>query len=271
MPSPFDPLHQNVTFYMADGVTPVTVLSSDINFWFYYNCKTDILFGAQMGACLIMFVVTAILTKESKRRKPVFILNLLSLILGFFRALLLALYSTSAWTEFSRFFISDYSTVPRSAYATSIAGAVIPLLMTITVNCSLALQAHAVAQVMQRKFVYLISSLSCLVFLVAVGFRFAEVVTNSMAIMSLGFYFGEAWVTMGALVTETISIWFFSIIFTGKLVWTIHTRKSLGFQQWSYIQILAAMGGCTMIIPCKMPFRSLTLLRLTFTSDFRNT
>lgn len=239
---------------MSDGITADTIKISDIDAWFYYNCQICILYGAQLGACLIMFIVTAVLTKETKRRTPVYILNLLSLALGFLRSLLLALYSVSPWTEFYAYFSFDFNMVPRSAYSISIAGTVIPLLLTISVNSSLVLQAHAVSKVMKRTYVYLISGLSILVLLLAVGFRFAEVVTNSMAIMSAGNYFSQAWITTGALATETISIWFFSIIFTGKLIWTVQARKNLGFHKWGYIQILAAMGGCTMIIPCKFPF-----------------
>jgi pheromone alpha factor receptor len=251
MSSSFEPLTQNVTFLMADGITQVSVAVSDIDSWFYYNTKICILYGSQLGACLIMFIVTAVLTKESKRSTPVYILNLLSLALGSLRALFLALYCVSPWTEFYAYFTLDFSGVPRSAYSTSIAGTVIPLLMTITVNSSLVLQAHVVTKLMNRRYIWMVSALSCVVLLLAVGFRFAEVVTNSMAIMSANNYFSQAWITTGALATETISIWFFSTIFTGKLIWTVHVRKQLGFRKWTNLQLLAAMGGCTMIIPCK--------------------
>ncbi|KAF8858881.1 hypothetical protein BDZ45DRAFT_383268 [Acephala macrosclerotiorum] len=245
----FDPISQNVTVLMADGVTPVNMTIADLDAFFLYNCRITISYGAQVGACLIMLFVTAILTKESKRRKPVFILNILALVLGFLRALLFALYSVSAWVELWTYITLDFSRVPRSAYATSIAGSVIPLLMTATVDASLVLQAHTVSKVMQRKHYYAITGLSCAVYLLAVGFRFAETITNSKTIMSAGFYFSQAWITTGVLATETIAIWYFSIIFTSKLVWTIYTRKNLGFQKWSYMQVLAAMGGCTMVIP----------------------
>lgn len=236
---------------MADGATPVNMTIADLDAFFLYNCRITINYGAQVGACLVMLLVTAILTKESKRRKPIFILNILALLLGFLRALLFALYSVSAWVELWTYITLDFSRVPRSAYATSIAGSVIPLLMTVTVDASLVLQAHTVSKVMQRKHYYAITGLSCIVYLLAVSFRFAETITNSKTIMSAGFYFGQAWITTGVLATETIAIWYFSIIFTGKLVWTIYMRKNLGFQKWSYMQVLAAMGGCTMVIPCK--------------------
>ncbi|KAH7419850.1 fungal pheromone mating factor STE2 GPCR-domain-containing protein [Cadophora sp. MPI-SDFR-AT-0126] len=248
-PTSFDHNSQSVTFLMRDGVTPVVVPISDIDDWFYYNTALCINYGSQLGACFVMLVVTAVLTKESKRRTPVYILNILSLVFGFLRALLLSLYSVSAWAEFYAYFAFDFGDVPRSAYATSVAGTVIPLLMTITVNMSLFLQAYTVCKAMQKKWVYLISFLSGLVFMLAVGFRFAQVVTNSLAIMSAGQYFHHAWITVGSLATETISIWYYSIIFTGKLLYTVYARKNLGFQKWSYIQILAAMGGCTMILP----------------------
>ncbi|KAI6711176.1 hypothetical protein JHW43_006319 [Diplocarpon mali] len=247
--STFDYKGQSVTFLMRDGVTPVVVPISDINDQYLYLARVAINYGSQLGACLVMFVVTAILSKETKRRTPVYILNLLSLALGFLRALLLAIYTTSSWVEFYDYFAFDFTDISRSAYATSVAGAVIPLLMTLTVNTSLFLQAYTVCKVMEKKYLWVISFFSGLVFMLAVGFRFAQTITNSMAIMDADKYYHQAWITTGCLATETISIWYYSIIFTGKLLWTVHARKNLGFQKWSYIQILAAMGGCTMIIP----------------------
>lgn len=247
----FDPYTQNVTFLMADGVTPVTILVSDIDDWLFYGVKTSINFGAQLGACMVMFFVTAFLTRESQRSKPVYILNLLSLVLGSLRALLLALYFASPWVEFYSFFSGDTSRVDRSAFATSVAGTVIPLLMTITVNMSLVLQAHTVCKVMERKYYYAICALAFVVLLLAIGFRFAECITNSLAILSNFTYFSKSWISTGALVTETVSIWFFSIVFTWKLFWTVLTRKKMGWTNLSPMQILIIMSCCTMIIPCK--------------------
>ena len=106
--STFDHKSQSATFLMRDGVTPVAVPISDIDDWFYYNTALCINYGSQVGACFVMLVVTAVLTKESKRRTPVYILNLLSLIFGFLRALLLSLYSASPWAEFYAYFAFDF-------------------------------------------------------------------------------------------------------------------------------------------------------------------
>ena len=250
--SSFDPYAQNFTILMADGVTTVTASISDVDSFFYYNMASCINYGAQMGACLLMFFVVAVLTRESNRLKFVSIINLLSLFFGFLRALFLALYFVSPWSETYASLTLDFSGVPRSAYATSIVGTVIPLLMTITVNMSLVYQAHTVCKnIHDRNQRIGITGFSILVFLLAVGFRFAEAITNSIAIMAAGNYYVKAWIQTGTLATETISIWFFSVIFTGKLLWTLYNRKRMGWKQWSAVRILAAMGGCTLIIPCK--------------------
>lgn len=236
---------------MADGITPVLVSLKDIDDSNWYNSASSINYGVQMGACLVMFFVVAVLTKEHKRQTAIFILNILSLLFGFLRALLFALYFVSPWTLLYPTFGGDYTGFPRSAYATSIVGSVMPLLMTITVDLSLVLQAHTVCHSTSNSLRHTITGLSCLVLLLAVGFRFAVTVTNALAIMSLNSYYSKEWITTGALVTETISIWFFSLIFTGKLAYTLYTRHRNGWKQWSGVRILAAMGGCTMVIPCK--------------------
>ena len=249
--STFDPTTQPVTIYMGDGVTPISFDLADVDAQNYYNTVSTINSSCQMGACFVMFFVLVVLTKESKRRTAIFILNSLSLVVGFLRALLLTLYFVSPWTRVYAEFSYDFSYVPRSAYATSVAGTVFPLLLTVTVNMSLVLQAYTVCKNLRNTYRYPIIGLACLVLLAAVGFRFAEMVTNCLAIMSSASYVSQAWIQTGALATETSSIWFFSIIFTGKLIWTLVNRRVMGWKQWSGVRILAAMGGCTMIIPCK--------------------
>lgn len=249
--STFDPYTQSITIYMADGVTPVAIKLSDIDGANSYGIMCAINYGCQMGACLVMFFVILVLTRDKKRRTAIFILNSLSLVFGFLRALLPALYFASPWYRVYPQATGDFSSVPRSAYATSVAGTIFPFLMMLTVNTSLVMQAYTVCKNMHSVCRYAIIALAQLVLLAAVGFRFAEMVTNSMAIMWAGSYYSKMWIQTGTLVTETTSIWFFSIIFTGKLAWTLVTRKVMGWKQWSGVRILAAMGGCTMIIPCK--------------------
>jgi pheromone alpha factor receptor len=247
--STFDPYTQPITIFLADGVTPISISIADIDFIYSYTMKLCINYGAQLGACLVMFFVLAVLTTEKNRRKPLFALNLLSLFLGFLRTLLLALYNVSPWTELYTFYSMDFSAVPRSAYATSVAATVIPLLMTITINMSLTVQTYTVCKIMEKKYAYPVIAMSFIVVLLAIGFRFAQVVTNSIAILTLNLY-SPQWIRAGTLITGTMAIWWFSIVFTGKLIWTLYNRKRQGWKQWGAVRVLAIMGGCTMIIPC---------------------
>ena len=249
--STFDPYTQNITILAADGVTPVVISIPDVDSFFYYNTASCISLGAQLGASLIMFIVVIVLTNPSKRRTPIFILNLFSLFLGFLRALLLAIYFVSPWIETYRVLALDFTTVPRSAYATSIAADVIPLCMTLTVNISLVLQAYTVCKNMDGIYRCLITCGSCVVFLLALSFRFAQAVTNSILIMDASTNDSWRWIRTGTLATETISIWWFSIIFTSKLLYVLYIRRRNHWKQWSNVSILTAMGGCTMIIPCE--------------------
>lgn len=261
--SSFDPLTQNITLLMADGVTPVILTPLDIDSFYYYNVASSINYGAQAGACLVMFFVVCVLTRAGRRKSLLFVLNILSLIFGFLRALLYALYFLSAFNDFYAAFTFDFSRVPRSDYASSVAGSVIPLCMTITVNMSLYLQAYTVCKGLDNIYRIMLTGISGIVALLAIGFRFAATIVNSMAILATSASsVPMQWLVKGTLVTETISIWFFSLIFTGKLVWTLYNRRRHGWRQWSAVRILVAMGGCTMIIPCKiLLFSSISWLK----------
>jgi pheromone alpha factor receptor len=225
-----------------------TLGTVDASYW--YNTACAINFGAQTGACGVMFFVVLVLSQAAKRRTPIFILNVLSLMFGFFRGLFFALFFTSDWVKIYPYFSNDYSAIPIHSYVISVLGAVVPLLMTITVNLSLVLQAYTVTKNIRDLYRYMIIAVSSLVFFMAVGFEFAEVVLNCIAIVQAKYY-AEQWVQHGALYMETISVWYFSVIFTSKLVYTLHYRRKHGWKQWSGVKILAAMGGCTMVIPCE--------------------
>lgn len=249
----------NSTFYYDDQVVHflanlglplvnTTVGAIDTSYW--YNTACAINLGAQAGGCGVMFFVVLVLSQAAKRRTPIFILNVLSLMFGFFRGLFLSLYFVSNWVKIYPYFTNDYSAIPTRAYVVSVFGTLFVLLMTITVNLSLVLQAYTVTKAMEDRYRYMIIALSSLVFFMAVGFEFAEVVLNNIAIVQAKYY-TEQWVQQGALYMETISVWYFSIIFTSKLIYTLYYRKKHGWKQWSGVKILAAMGGCTMVIPCE--------------------
>ncbi len=249
----FNSSAQNITITMPDG-SSLYVLISDINNWFYYAVRVSTNYGAQVGACFIMLLVTLFLARDSQWRKLVHNFNLISLVLGLISGILQVTYFSSRWEEFRFFFTNDRSELKKSDFQTSVAGTVMPLLMRVFINMSLALQAHSVCKVMSKKKYYAIFFLSCIILLVALTWRFVECVTNSLTITSDSTYFNKDYITTGTLATEAISIWWFAGLFMWKLGWTIWTRKKMGWANLKMLDRLMIGGGCTMIIPCKPPY-----------------
>ncbi|KAL3422527.1 pheromone receptor [Phlyctema vagabunda] len=247
--SEFDVYAQNLTILLRDGVTQSNFTVATVNDYKRYGIGSCINFGTQMGASLLMFAIVLVFVKETHKWKTLHILNLLSLVLAFLRALLFALYFVGPWDDFYTVFAVDYSTIPRSAYATSVTATIIPLLLTITVNGSLVLQAHSVCKAMAEKYRYALMAFAFVVYGIAVGFRFALTVIVASNILAVEESYDDRWIALGGLATETASIWFFSLVFTGKLVRTLYIRKRQGWKQYSAMQILAVGGCCTMIIP----------------------
>src|SRR4051812_1870161 len=110
--STFDPFSQNITILMSDGITPVVLSLTDIDANYWYNAASSINLGAQFGACVVMFFVVLVLTKEQKRRTPIFILNILSLVFGALRALFLTLYSVSDFAKLYPTFAIEVPVIP---------------------------------------------------------------------------------------------------------------------------------------------------------------
>src|SRR5437588_5789645 len=86
----FNPHKQNISFFKPDGST-VTVGLHELDAMSAYNVRVAVVFASQIGACAMLFLIMAMLTKRDKRR-ALFFLNSLSLILVIIRSVLQILY-----------------------------------------------------------------------------------------------------------------------------------------------------------------------------------
>jgi pheromone alpha factor receptor len=249
--SSFDPFSQNVTFLAADGVTPINVTMNELNDFVVYTGDVCINFGNQMGAALVMLVVVILITKDSKRRSPLFLINCLTLCVAIVRSLLQALYYVGPWNNVYSEFVGDFSHVPKTSYATSIVAMFFNLFLLLGVELSLLMQTHVVCVTLERKHKATVMGLSGIVSLAAISFRFALMVLNIRGTIDITWSISYTWVTMATLITETISIWFFCIVFVAKLGLTLSARKRMGLRKWGPMEIICIMGGCTMVVPCK--------------------
>lgn len=264
----FDPFTQIFTLSLSDG-TPFNVSVPDLDAYILYNVDICINYSAQLGASLVLLVILVLLTKSEKRRSPIFILNAISLALNTTRNVLQCLYFTGPFSETYAYFAQDYTRVPPSSYATSIAGTVLTLMLLVCVELSLVLQTRVVCTTIRDAYRHCILGCSLTVALLAIGFRFALVVENSKYIIAAENFTPFAWLGSATNITASISICFFCAVFVTKLGLALNERRKLGLQQFGPMQVIFIMGCQTLVIPgmCHI-FCTPSHLGLIFPSHF---
>jgi pheromone alpha factor receptor len=242
-----DPLSQNVTIIDVHGVAWNQTIA-EIDSLAFYELATVFNYGIQIGLIITTLVVTLSMTASKKRRKPIFLLNTLTLVVAFVSRILLAVFFETAFVSLYATQTGDESLVPGWIRATSIASDIFPVLLTLLINTSLVFQAKAVMLEESRFVRFFLMTVSCLVFLIALGFRTYECYLNIVATL------GEvppdfAGFVKGALGVEIISIWWFALIFNYKLFRSIMFRRHANIKGWGILHILFIGSFCTMIIP----------------------
>ena len=244
----FDPFKQSIGVY-TDPNSQVNVPIHDIDLWIYYGIQISINYGAQIGASTILLVVLILLTRSDKRTSPVIVVNTLSLFLNIIRNVLLCMYFTSPFNESYAFFTHDYSRVPRGAYATSIAATVFEILTLMSVEASLCLQVWVVCKTMRQAYRVIIFTISAVIALTAIAFRFTYSVENAILILKAASDQPLIRLGSGTNIAISVSICWFSTIFVTKLGLALRTRRQLGLEKFGSMQILFIMGCQTLFIP----------------------
>ena len=243
--------HQPITMLLPDG-TPFNLTVDDLNAFHFNGVQRATIEGVEIGTPVTMLLALLLLTQPNKRRTTIFVLNVLALALNTIRSVLLAVYTCGPFQNVYSYFADDYSNVPGTAYANSIAALVVKTLELIVIEASLTLQVHVVLVTMRRAHRLAIMSLTISVALLAVGFQFATMVVNAEAIMVLATG-PPQWIPSGANITATISVCFFFVVFTTKLGYALLERHKLGLRQFGPMQIIFIMGLNTMIVPGTQP------------------
>lgn len=247
-PAPFDPFTQNFTLQLEDG-RPFTVSITDVDEFFLYSIQICINYAAQLGASLMLLIALVVLTKPDKRQSPVFILNSIALVLNVIRNVLQCLYFTGPFLNTYAHFGQDFSRVPGSAYATSIAATVLAVLLLICIEVSLVLQVRVVCFLLTPIHRRLIFAFSAIAALLAVGFRLGLCIKNSRSIISLEPPAPFNWLESGSNITTSISICWFCAVFVTKLGFALHERRQLGLKRFGPMQIIFIMGCQTLTVP----------------------
>ena len=246
--TPFDPYTQSFTLQASDG-TSFNVSIPDLDYFVSYNNQICINYGAQTGASIILLVVLLLLTKPDKRASPIFIVNVSSLALNIIRNVLQCLYFTGPFTEAYAVFSGDLSRVHTGDYATSVTATVCTLLVLVCVEISLCLQTRVVCITLRQLYRRTIFAASLVVALLAIAFRLAFCIANSIYIVQARVDGPLYPLATAATITETISICCFSAVFVSKLAFALNERRKLGLVQFGPMQIIFIMGCQTLIVP----------------------
>lgn len=257
----FNPFSQPFTLFLRDG-SNVTVPLDLIDQVRTENIKWTTIFGTQIGACSLLLIILAILTKPDKRRAPLFFVNLASIALIIVRSALLIEFVLGPWSNAYRFYTGDYDGIAQSAFHKSIASTIMQMLLNICIMVSLVLQVRVV-YASNPKANTIMTLMSTALACVTLGVYLKVVRENIDTILNSTYYQTRTYYISRILFASTIC--FFTLIFVAKLGMAIWSRRILGLQKFGPLQIIFIMGCQTMIIPGKFlsPLRLLGILSIS--------
>ncbi|KAH8687204.1 fungal pheromone mating factor STE2 GPCR-domain-containing protein [Tricladium varicosporioides] len=240
----------NVTIsaqYINGTARKFTMPLSEVQYNQYIAISASLKYGWEAGACMTMLLVMATLTNPDKRR-PIFWLNIAALIINSIARLFDCTFFLTQWSEFYFFFAGDFSTISPGSYTFSIIASLLPVLVVTLILTSLWLQALAVLKDLSNPMKWRFIGFGGVLVVLAIIFRIVVAITNILSIYKTEWLFSQN-LTRGFLSLTLVNIWYFSGIFTWKLVFAIWVRHKLNIKNIAPLQALAIGALCTMIIP----------------------
>lgn len=248
MAANIDPWNQ--TFPISDENGNILDVSmAEVSLRQFYITSSAINYGTQIGASFMLLLVLLLLTKASKRRSRIFLVNGFCLLINTIRCILLACLLTSNWYDPYTQLSGDYSRITDANIAVSVATVMLTLVVTLLVFVSLALQVWVVCITTNPLRRGVIMAITTIVGVVALGYRIALAVFNVQAVLTKTEMGPHERFISDCYVVQAVAIWVYSCVFTYKLGNAICQRRRLNMPQFGPMQIVFIMGCQTMIIP----------------------
>lgn len=258
----FDAWTQNITIFLADGTTNITVPIAAINEFNDSNMSNAANYGAQLGASVIMLLALLFTTPFAKFRRTLTILHLLGLVISCIRMSLLYANLLSPVDHFYEFWAGDYSRIHKNTLALAVAGTTLSMIQVIVAELALMCQAWTMAAFWPASVKCVVAFLSVLVTLLTIGSRFATTIVLNEYTLGLestdffdpGFHF--------ALVMNAVSIFWFCAVFNAKLIFHIVSNRGILPTRNSItsMEVLIMANGILMLFPGKQD-QALPVLR----------
>ncbi|KAK9472672.1 fungal pheromone mating factor STE2 GPCR-domain-containing protein [Dipodascopsis tothii] len=245
----YTPANQTIQYVDYEGHYQYSQ-PADFDSWTNEFVSMAAILGVQIGACTVMAITLALLSKPAKRLTPIFLLNQFSLMVLVVRGILYLKYITGPMASFASSFALYTDDIPDSAYSESYATSIMPMLVVIAVEISLILQVRIV-YASNRHTQRVVTVLASMLGLVVVVFWILSEVNAYDDLYGLTVAMSQ-WPYTAAYVSYSVFIFACSGAFMYKLYQAIRQRRSLGLTQFGPLQIIFIMSLQTMILPAIM-------------------
>jgi len=247
---------------------PNTVASNYSRYLNYTaNCVFN--FGLQAGFSILLVVTLLALTRPSKRRTPIFLINIFALTACIARVILQACYFWSnSWAYFIQVIVlidgdveyNDWRADDPYTWRGQMVAAFFAGLQSTCIFVSLYLQIKAVCAPMVVRWQQ--TSMMALTGFIAFANIFLAWLHTGLQMQALGdlvsshgerWSFGIEYVGLWQLISwvNQGSVAFFSLIFAAKLAVAVVQRRRLGIKQFGAMEIVLIMALETMLVPGK--------------------
>jgi pheromone alpha factor receptor len=260
VPTP-DPLSPDWSIYLdnqpfnltaLDG-TQITLTLTDVNNAMYWIIAQTAGYAFTLGFSGMLLIVLGLLTTREKAKRPIFILNVLSLFLLLFRAIICTIIECANYQHgIGEYFLAALAQYNTASFAPSIMLGVLNPLLYASMLSSLVLQVRVVfaaEPTTQRILTAGMSVAAFVIFAFGVTFNafFIKMQVDAIPIAESGWVYNV--VRIGIIIFVGISC----LLFLYKLAVTIRRRQRMGFQKFGPLQILFIMFGQCLIVPCTLP------------------
>ncbi|ODQ65248.1 hypothetical protein NADFUDRAFT_5787, partial [Nadsonia fulvescens var. elongata DSM 6958] len=220
-----------------------------------------IVFGVRIGACGLSLITLWMVSR--RRNTPVFILNIICLVLLIIHSGLYLQYLLGNYGSVSNYLTHFYLNISLLEMNTSVAANIIQYLIIISVKASLVFQCRVVFADWQLAS-NIVTGALLMVCIPSIGFWTVSTVWNSQQILDASkqdnpMLLRYNWVPITAQLFYASIITVSCLVFNSKLLFAIRKRRVLGLKQFGALQIIFTVGCQTMIVPTVLSFINFAL------------
>ena len=228
---------------------PVTIFLEDIRSSINYSAVESVAYGLAIGLCSTLLIAMIALQERTKLRRPIFLLNILSLFLVSLRGIVSVIILNGPFVGMEQMFLGVNAQYANIASGLVIISAFIQLFLYASILATLTLQVRVIFSGTRRneKIITIILSAVAMVLL---GFELGYVVLYLINIFE-GVLVPQ-WVVTTIEIFFVIFVSICSLTFLFKLAVTIRRRRSVGVTKFGPLQILFIMS-CQCLVAPRIP------------------